>query len=123
MAVGDVDHEYVHLVGHEGFGPLQIIAAHAERRADAKPALLVFCGIRVAQPALDVPAGDQPHEPSFRIDQRQFLDTVPVQDLPRFFDRRSGGRGDQPLSRGHHGGDGPARMLLKQDVSRGDDAQ
>ena len=116
VAVGGVDDEHVDLGGDERARALERVRADADRGSDPEPALLVLRRERELDPLLDVLDGDQAAEAPVRVDDRELLDLVPVQDLVRLLERRPDRRSDE-VARGHQRGNGLARVRLEAEVA------
>ena len=101
-------------------GALERVRADADRGADAQPALLVLGRERELDPLLDVLDRDQALEVAVRVDDRQLLDLVAVQDLVRLVEGRPDGCGDE-VARGHQRRDGLTRVRLEAEVAVGQD--
>ena len=100
MAVRRVDHQHVDTRVDERACALPGVCADTDRGADAQPSLLVLCRLRELDPFLDVLDGDQPLQPSVRVDDRQLLDLVAMEDRLRLRQRRPE-RGCHQVARGH----------------------
>ena len=84
-----VDDDDVDLGVDQRAGALERIRADADRGADTKAALLVLGRERELDPLLDVLDRDQALEVTVRVDDRELLDLVAVQDLVRLVERRA----------------------------------
>ena len=80
MAVRRIDDQHVDTSVDEGACALPRVRADPDRGADAQPSLLVFRRLRELDPLLDVLDGDQPLQHSVRVDDRELLDLVAMED-------------------------------------------
>ena len=80
MAVRGVDDEHVHAAGDERLRALDRVGPDADGGADAQAAALVLRRVRVLDLLLNVLDGDEPAQPSVRVDDRQLLDLVAAED-------------------------------------------
>ena len=116
-----VDDEHVDLGGDQRARALERVRADADGRADPQPPLLVLRRERVLDPLADVLDGDQPAQPAVRVDDRQLLDPVAVQDRVRLVERRPDRRGDEVAAR-HQLGDRLPRVGAEAQVAVREDA-
>ena len=120
MAVRRIDDQHIDARVDERARALPGVGADADSGADAQPSLLVLRRLRELDPLLDVLDGDQPLQHSVRVDDRELLDLVAVQDRLRLCERRPDGRGDE-VARSHqrrHGLRGvrrEAEIAVRQD--------
>jgi hypothetical protein len=95
-----VDDEQVDPRADQRLRALDRVGADADGRADAQPAAVVLRRVRVLELLLDVLDGDQAAQPPVRVDDRQLLDLVAVEDRLRLRERRADGRGDESADTG-----------------------
>jgi hypothetical protein len=88
VAVGAVEHHHVHARAHELVRALDVVGAHADRRAHAEPAQVVLARARVADPLLDVLHGDEAAEVEIPVHDRELLDPVLMEGSLRLLQRR-----------------------------------
>ena len=99
VAVRRVDDEHVDAGRDQRLGALARVRADADRGADAQPARRVLGRARELDPLLDVLDRDQALEDAVRVDDRQLLDPVAVQQLLGLVERRPDRRGDEAARR------------------------
>ena len=80
MAVGGIQHDYIHLGPYQCLGPFHHVRAHADGRAHQQPAHAVLCGIGILPYLFDILDGDEALEAAVLIDDQEFFDTVFVQE-------------------------------------------
>ena len=80
-----------------------------------------FVAVRVLDALRDVLDRDQPAQDAVRVDDRQLLDLVAVEDLLGLLERRPDRRRDE-VPRGHQLGDAARRVLLEAEVAVREDA-
>ncbi len=122
MAVGGIQHQHIHPRLDEGGGARGFAFAHADGGAHAQPAHFVGAPVREIAGFDDVFNGKEAFELALFVHNRQFLDAVFMQELLRVFRGGADGHGDQPLLRGHDGGDGDRKILLEAHVPVGENA-
>ncbi len=84
MAVRGVDHHHVCFRIDQGLGAGETVRAHAGRRRNPKPALVVLGRVRVQFRLFNVLDGDQPNTAVGIVDHQQFFDPIFVQQPARF---------------------------------------
>ena len=109
VAVGGVEDEHVDARLDERGRALERVRADADGGADAQPAARVLgraagtrCFLAMSLTVIS------PRRIAVRVDDRQLLDLVAVQDLLGLLERRADRRGDE-VPRGHQLGDGAPR--------------
>jgi len=103
MAVGRVDHQDIDVGGDERRRAVHRVLRHANRRAAPQAAQRVLRRLRVFHRFLDILDGYEPFEPEVMIDDEQFFDLFPVEDLARLIQVRADRNGDEILVRHHVG--------------------
>ena len=94
MAGGGVDENGVGACGEERFATINAVVTHADGRADAELAVLVFRGVFEGLALDDVLLGDEAGEFAVGVHERELLNAVRVDDFQRVLKiglRRAGG--------------------------------
>ncbi len=121
VAVRCVDDEDVHLGVDERGRAFHRVRPDADRSADSQAALLVLRRERVLDPLRDVLDGDEALEPPVRVDHRELLDLVAVEDRLGLGERGADRRCDEVPVR-HERRDGLRRVGLEAEVAVREDA-
>ena len=119
--MGRVHDDHVCSRADECLGALERVGADADRRRRPQPSLVVLRRVGELDLLLDVLDRDQPAQPAIRVDDRELLDLVPVQDLLGLRQRRPDRRGDE-VARRHQSRDGLGDVVLEAKVPVGEDA-
>ena len=121
VAVRRVDDEDVDLGVDERRRALQRVRPDADGGADAQATLVVLRRVRVLDPLRDVLDGDEALEAPVRVDDRELLDLVAVEDRLGLLERRPDRSGHE-VSAGHQRRDGLRRVRLEAEVAVREDA-
>ena len=122
MPVRGVDHDHIDARGDQPLDPLLGARAHADRRADQQPALLVLARIRMLGRLEHVLDGHQALELHRIVDHQHALEPVLVHQ--RFGGLEIGAFPDcdQLVARRHHPAHGLVEIRLEAQVTVGDNA-
>ena len=101
MAVGDVEHERVHLGGDQRLRANEVVAADPDRGRDAEPAEAVARRAREAVGEREIAEGDEPRDPVVAVDERELLDPVRGEEAARVLELDPGLARDEPLAWRH----------------------
>ena len=120
--MGGIDHEKVHTSRCERFGALSSVG-HANGCCNSQTTVRVERSVRVLDPLVDVLNRDQALQNTGLVDQRKFLDPVPVEN--RYCVLKAGADGCRHETFGRHElGDGLAELAWRAEayVAIGEDA-
>ena len=101
VAMGAVQHQDVSMRGSQRLGPLDGVLTDTDRRADPQAAEQVLARLRILDRLLDVLDGYQSAQVEVAVDDEEFLDAVPMQDLLGLGQRRADWHGNEVLARHH----------------------
>ena len=122
MAVGDVEHEGVHLRGDQRPSSVEVVTANAHRARDAQAALRVAGRPRIAVGEREILERDEPGDRAVLGDQRQLFDAVRGQEASRLVQPDTRWCGDEPLA-GRHQRLHAVSVLTRQQVARREEAE
>ena len=121
VPVRGVDDEHVDAGGDQRLCTLRRVRPDAHSGADAQTTLRILRRLRELDALLDVLDGDQAADASCRVDDRQLLDAVAVQQLLGLRERRADRSGDE-IARRHQRRHRLRVVLLEAQVAVREDA-
>ena len=122
VAGGGVDEECICTRVDQHAAAVDAIRTHTDGSTAAELAVRVFGSVGERDALFDVRSGDESDQAVAFIDERKFLDTVLIENAPRFFEAGVARRGDQPVARRHHVRDTGVGAIQVADVAAGDHA-
>ena len=122
VASGGVDEQRVRAGIDQHAAAVDAVRSHADGGTAAELAVGILGGVGEGDAFFDVGAGDEPDETAVRINEREFLNPVLIENAAGFLKASVARRGDELLARRHHVGDDRVEAVEVADIAAGDHA-